>query len=591
MADGKITIDTKIDTKGIDKGLNDIDKKLKGVKGINFDGLKKSFSDATKETKILGTSLSDMFSGMNSGAMMAGVLGGAVASLASAFINLAMKAIQMAIQAMREFMAKGVEMASSIEESMNVIEVTFGDLDVKTWVDEMASSFNLAQDEAMKFAGTFGTIAKQATDNKDAIKDITKAITALTGDLASFYNTTNDEAFNALRAGLTGEMEQLKKYNVFMSEANLNEYARAKGIAETTRTMTEQEKILLRLNYIMEQTTDAQGDAIRTQDSYANATKQLELAMNDAGVAMGNEVLPALTDLKVMFREMISDNEELFRLLGNVVAWLVTGLNDIIKLASNAFGVLGDVLQTVAKALNFIFDTIENVRGTVSDFFKLMFGDSKKEIDATEVYMKDFAGTTTDAMQEVANATGDAFTSIRESIEGELGVVAKALEKYYDNDLKMYKQHLDRQYGESKGAEIKKARLLADREAYNKRMLEQDLINEEKKLTYTEKRLRSEREIASMQKQIMEEQTKTVEKETKKQLDLLDVLKKSLGTVLKTSTAGNPILGAMGAMIGRNRDIGHVSNSSTSNTITMNLYGSDFMTALDQAQMITRLRG
>lgn len=594
MSDGRIIIDTKIDTKGLDDGLKEVKSKMDGVKGANFDGLKDAFSGATKDAKIFGMSLSDIGGAMSSSAGMAGLLGGAVGALTSAFIDLAMRAIQMAISAFKDFIAQGVELASSIQESMNVIEVTFGDVDVAKWGEEIGKSFNLAQDEAMKFAGSFGTIAKQMTNDKQAIKDISKTLTALAGDMASFYNYSNEEAFNALRAGLTGEMEQLKKFNVFLTEANLQQYALSQGIDQSVRSMTEQEKQLLRLNYIMEQTKDVQGDAIRTQDSYANATKQLELAMKDSAKLVGDEMLPALTEVKQMVADFFADNKAVFSLLGNIFGVVIRMLGNILDIGVKAFKPFLDVLNLIGNILNPIIDGLEEMTNSIKKFFGTFTDTGKSEVDAMGVYMNDFSDVSIKSMEDVAEATGDAFSDTRKAIESELDSVKSALDKYYDDDLKKYRKSLEDKYGESKNAQIKIEKMVADREARNNRLMQQDLQNEEKKMQLQQQTLQKQNEAYKAQEEALKRQSQLVEQETKKQKGFWDDMKKAWDGMFK---GGSGNMGYAGSSYGSSRSAiansysNYSRSSNTSNTFNVSLYGADFMSSMEQVQMMSRLRG
>lgn len=96
------------------------------------------------------------------------------------------------------------------------------------------------------------------------------AITGLTGDVASFYNLSTDEAYTKLKSIFTGETEPLKELGVVMTQTALDQYALNEGLGKTTRTMTEQEKVLLRYRYVMSTLSDASGDFARTSGSWAN---------------------------------------------------------------------------------------------------------------------------------------------------------------------------------------------------------------------------------------------------------------------------------------------------------------------------------
>ena len=100
-------------------------------------------------------------------------------------------------------------------------------------------------------------------------------LTGLSADMASFFNTTADKTANALQGIFTGQTRALKQYGVVLSEANLEQFRMERGIKKAYSAMSEQEKVVLRYNYVLNQTKNAQGDFTRTSLSWANQMKQL----------------------------------------------------------------------------------------------------------------------------------------------------------------------------------------------------------------------------------------------------------------------------------------------------------------------------
>lgn len=187
-----------------------------------------------------------------------------------------------------------IDAASSLQEVANVVDVTFGASaqKINDWAKQNASSFGLSETAAKRYAGTYGTMAKQFDMTADQAAAMAIELTKLTGDIASFYNIDDKAAATKLKAIFTGETEALKELGVVMTQTQLDAYAMANGWNKTTKDMTEQEKVVLRYQYTMEKLGHAQGDFMRTSDGYANSVRTLKLELEDLKVEIGNELIP-----------------------------------------------------------------------------------------------------------------------------------------------------------------------------------------------------------------------------------------------------------------------------------------------------------
>lgn len=187
-----------------------------------------------------------------------------------------------------------LEAASNLQEVANVVDVTFGASaqKINNWAKQNAASFGLSETAAKRYAGTYGTMAKQFNMTEEQAAAMSIELTKLTGDIASFYNMEDKAAATKLKAIFTGETEGLKELGVVMTQTQLDAYAMAKGWEKTTQDMTEQEKVVLRYQYTMEKLGHAQGDFMRTSDGYANSVRTLKLNIEDLKVEIGNELIP-----------------------------------------------------------------------------------------------------------------------------------------------------------------------------------------------------------------------------------------------------------------------------------------------------------
>ena len=219
---------------------------------------------------------------------------------------------------------KGVELASDLTEVQNVVDVTFGPEGagkIDAFAKKALNSFGITELEAKKFNGTLGALMKSAGISGEALTTMSRNLTALSGDMASFHNLSAEEAFEKLRSGISGETEPLKQLGINMSVANMEAFALSKGIGKSFSAMTQGEKTMLRYQYLMAKTTDVQGDFARTSDSFSNQQKLLKANISQLAAEGAKGLLPVLTKGTKAMNDFLasSEGEELKTLIGRVM--------------------------------------------------------------------------------------------------------------------------------------------------------------------------------------------------------------------------------------------------------------------------------
>lgn len=211
------------------------------------------------------------------------------------------------VRAMVNFGKQCIELGSDLQEVQNVVDVTFEKMNgkVNEYAASAARTAGLSETMAKKYVGTFGAMAKAFGFNEEQAYDMSTALTTLSGDIASFYNLSQDEAYTKLKSVFTGETESLKDLGVVMTQSALDQYALANGYGKTTAAMSEQEKVALRYAFVTDQLNLASGDFIRTQDSWANQTRILSLQMESFKAAIGQGLINVLTPLLVWLNLLI----------------------------------------------------------------------------------------------------------------------------------------------------------------------------------------------------------------------------------------------------------------------------------------------
>lgn len=320
----------------------------------NIDpSLRKSLFDAQKKMEELGTTSNES----------GGVIQRAF-KLAASGIAAAGTAIGTALVIVGK---QGLDLASDLTEVQNVVDVTFGDgaSEINAWSQTVLKSYGLSELAAKQYTGTLGALMKSSGISSDHLLTMSKNLTTLSGDFASFYNLKTDEAFEKISAGISGETEPLKALGINMSVANLEAYALSQGIKTAYDKMSQGDQVLLRYNYLLQQSADAQGDFARTQDGYANQQRLFSQGFKQMSATIMSAALPAFTALFSKGNELIDTFagspekiKKLQDIVTNVVNNIVSFIPVAINLVSQFIGYLYWGYQAIASVFGYVKDNL-----------------------------------------------------------------------------------------------------------------------------------------------------------------------------------------------------------------------------------------
>lgn len=217
-------------------------------------------------------------------------------------------AAAMSVKTIISFGKSCIELGSDLAEVQNVVDVTFGKAseEINKFAKNAITQFGLSETSAKRYSSTMGAMLKSMGISSDAVLDMSKNLTGLSADMASFYNLSSDEAFAKIRSGISGETEPLKQLGINMSVANLEAYALSQGINKSYNSMTQAEQATLRYNYLLSVTKDAQGDFARTSDSWANQTRILAESFNSVKASIGQGLINVFTPVIRIINKFIS---------------------------------------------------------------------------------------------------------------------------------------------------------------------------------------------------------------------------------------------------------------------------------------------
>ncbi len=272
--------------------------------------------------------------------------------------------IALSVIAIISFGKSCIELGSALEEVQNVVDVTFGAMSatINHFARDALEEFGLSETSAKKYTSTLGAMLKSMGFTTDAAAEMSMEMTGLSADMASFYNLDTDVAFEKIRSGISGETEPLKQLGINLSVVNLEAYALSQGMTKAYSSMSQQEQALLRYNYLLSVTADAQGDFARTSDGWANQVRVLTERFNALKAAIGRGLIAVLTPVIRVLNNLLAKILTVTDAFSNMIA-KITGKNkktattvkDIGGAADGAadsIGAVGSATDKAGKAAN-----------------------------------------------------------------------------------------------------------------------------------------------------------------------------------------------------------------------------------------------
>lgn len=293
-------------------------------------------------------------------------------------------------------LGKAVNYSSDLTEVQNVVDVTFGKMSGKVEefsknsikqlgmselsVKQYASRFQ-AMGSAMGIGGNQIGNANAFLNNKtngyvglsDSMADVSLNLTKLTADMASFYDVSQKDVAEDLQAIFTGQTRPLREYGIDLTQATLKEWALKNGLDADISSMSQAEKTMLRYQYVLANTTDAQGDFARTSDTWANQIRVLKQQFQQLGLVIGKGVIaafkPFIRGLNSVLGKVISFSETVLNALGQIFGWKFEisagGITDDIDDASSGMDDLSDGAGNTASGIKDATDAAKKFKSVV----------------------------------------------------------------------------------------------------------------------------------------------------------------------------------------------------------------------------------
>lgn len=222
---------------------------------------------------------------------------------------------------------QSVDLSSELEEVQNVVDVTFGKY--KNLVEEMSKTsivdFGMSELTVKQVSSRFQAMGTAMGIAQGSMADMSIELTKLTADMSSFYNVSQEDVARSLQSVFTGETEPLRKYGLDLTQATLKEWAMTQGLNSNIEAMSQAEKTMLRYQYVMANTGAAQGDFIRTADTWANQVRILKQNLQQLASVIGgaliNALKPLVKALNVAMGYIIEFAKVVSNALGEIFGW------------------------------------------------------------------------------------------------------------------------------------------------------------------------------------------------------------------------------------------------------------------------------
>lgn len=285
-----------------------------------------------------------------------------------------------AVKGLTSFAKDCIELGSDLTEVQNVVDVVFPTMNKKVneFAQNAASTFGLSETMAKKFTGTFGAMANAFGFSEKESYKMSTALTGLAGDVASFYNISQDEAFTKLKSVFSGETETLKDLGIVMTQTALDQYALANGFGKTTSAMTEQEKVALRYAFVQQQLQNATGDFSRTSDQWANQIRILSLQFDSLKASIGqgliNLFLPIVKVINTVLGKLMTLANAFKSFTAMIMGKKSTGASTSLDKTAASAGKVSDSLNKATGASNSLNKSTKKVGDTAKKTAKKISG-------------------------------------------------------------------------------------------------------------------------------------------------------------------------------------------------------------------------
>lgn len=256
-----------------------------------------------------------------------------------------------------------IDISSSLTEVENVVRQTFGQYEslINNFAKTSIEKFGMSELSAKQFASRFQAMGTALDIPQGKMAKMSIRLTELAGDMASFYDVSQEDIAKSLQSVFSGTTAPMRRYGIDLTQATLKEWALKQGLDANVSSMTQAEKAMLRYQYVLAHTTNITGDFARTADTWHNQITMLKENFKALGAVVGggliNAFKPFIKVLNAVLQKVISFAEMVTNALGSIFGWRyeaskgagISGLADDIGSASDGMDDLSNAAGSAGK--------------------------------------------------------------------------------------------------------------------------------------------------------------------------------------------------------------------------------------------------
>lgn len=358
-----------------------------------------------------------------------------------------------AVDKIIQFSKQAIELGSDAAEVQNVVDVAFGDMAymVEDFADTAITSFGMSELAAKRTASTYMAMASNMGLSQAEAAEMSLTLTGLTGDVASFYNISQELADIKLKSVFTGETETLKDLGIVMTQANLEAYALSQGISKSISEMSQAELVTLRYNFVLDQLSLASGDFIRTQDSWANQTRILSMQWEQFMSIIGQALIQVLLPVVQVLNRIVAALIDMANAFNAAITAIFGGANtEITQTQDNVGGVssgIGEAVDNQNALTDATKKTNKEQKKSIASFDEInkLAGDSATgsgggtggiagELSKIETVTSDdvVESTAESKILKLIDRLRDAFSPLEDSFRKSFAYISEGVEKLSD---------------------------------------------------------------------------------------------------------------------------------------------------------------
>lgn len=256
-----------------------------------------------------------------------------------------------------------IDISSSLTEVENVVRQTFGQYEslINNFAKSSIEKFGMSELSAKQFASRFQAMGTALDIPQGKMAKMSIRLTELAGDMASFYDVSQEDIAKSLQSVFSGTTAPMRRYGIDLTQATLKEWALKQGLDANISSMTQAQKAMLRYQYVLAHTTNITGDFARTADTWHNQITMLKENFKALGAVVGggliNAFKPFIKVLNAVLQKVISFAEMVTNALGSIFGWRyeaskgagISGLADDIGSASDGMDDLSNAAGNAGK--------------------------------------------------------------------------------------------------------------------------------------------------------------------------------------------------------------------------------------------------